>query len=145
MGFHPVATTLLNLQVLLSDFLSKIKSDLSSQARPFIYLNIEKKTYALKVQFQILSMPALSGFTLSLIVDGYHVILMRGFPESLFLVSAECSLHSKTRAQTTNKKTFPQNLTSYISCTRYEEKENNQKKPLTHYVMLYELPEAALI
>lgn len=57
-------------------------------------------------------MPALSGFTLSLIVDGYHVILMTDFQESLLLISAECSLHGRKehRAQETDKKTFSKNI-----------------------------------
>lgn len=52
-------------------------------------------------------MPALSAFTLLLIVDGYHVILMADFPESLLLVSAEYSLLGKKEHKLQHaKKTF---------------------------------------
>lgn len=76
-----------------------------------------EKTYALKAKFQILSMPALSGFTLSLIVDGYHVILMADFPGSVLLVSAECSLHGKKEHSDsmTNKRYFPKKYTYFLS------------------------------
>lgn len=92
-----MATILLNLQVknmfsIRFSFPDQIRLCNSSWT---LLSKHREKTYALKLHSQILSMPALSGFTLSLIVDRYHVILMADFPESLLLVSAECSLCGK--------------------------------------------------
>lgn len=96
----------------------QINSDCASQTSPFIYcLNREReKNIHLRYSFRY-QVPALSGFTLFLIVDGSHVKLMTDFPESVFLVSAECSLYGKTlhRTQMTNNKFQKCNTEHWLS------------------------------
>lgn len=100
MRIYQIAITLLNLLKGVSIFLPR--SNQTLQVRPFYLLSKhrEKKT-STRGTVSDIKYASSEWFYL---VDGSHVILMTDFPDSLLLVSAECFLHGKKAAQSTDDK-----------------------------------------